>query len=91
MNCGSTQPGGEKFYISTTYYSVVTEELEKAAQQFQLWSAEHPHSAEQGGRICRGGQVGCLPREHCGRNLPECVEFELVRPINRVSIPAGHL
>jgi eukaryotic-like serine/threonine-protein kinase len=36
----------EKFYISTTYYSVVTEELEKAAQQFQLWSTEYARDVD---------------------------------------------
>lgn len=36
----------KKFYISTTYYSVVTEELEKASQKFQLWSAEYPRDVD---------------------------------------------
>ena len=32
----------EKFFISTFYYSMATEELEKANQQLQLWIEEYP-------------------------------------------------
>jgi len=32
----------EKYFISTFYYSMVTEELEKANQELQLWIREYP-------------------------------------------------
>ena len=32
----------EKFFISTFYYSIATEELDKADQQLQLWIEEYP-------------------------------------------------
>jgi eukaryotic-like serine/threonine-protein kinase len=36
----------EKFYISATYYTTVTGELEKAVQQYQLWIQEYPRDEE---------------------------------------------
>ena len=36
----------EKFYISATYYATVTGELEKAVQQYQLWTQEYPRDEE---------------------------------------------
>jgi eukaryotic-like serine/threonine-protein kinase len=36
----------EKFYISASYYSYVTGELEKAVQQYQLWIQEYPRDEE---------------------------------------------
>ena len=34
--------GREKFFISTFFYSVATEELDKANQELQLWIEEYP-------------------------------------------------
>ena len=36
----------EKFYISATYYTTVTGELEKAVQQYELWIQEYPRDQE---------------------------------------------
>jgi len=36
----------ERFYISATYYSTVTGELEKAMQQLELWLREYPRDVE---------------------------------------------
>ena len=36
----------EKFYISATYYTTVTGELEKAVQQYELWIQEYPRDEE---------------------------------------------
>ena len=36
----------EKRYISATYYSTVTGELEKAVQQYELWIREYPRDEE---------------------------------------------
>ena len=36
----------EKLYISATYYTTVTGELEKAVQQYQLWIREYPRDQE---------------------------------------------
>jgi len=36
----------EKFYISATYYSNATGELEKAIQQYELWIKEYPRDEE---------------------------------------------
>ena len=36
----------EKFYISATYYSAATGELEKAIQQYELWVKEYPRDEE---------------------------------------------
>jgi tetratricopeptide (TPR) repeat protein len=34
--------GREKFFISTFFYSIATEELDKANQELQLWIEEYP-------------------------------------------------
>ena len=36
----------EKFYISATYYSNATGEIEKAVQQYELWIKEYPRDEE---------------------------------------------
>ena len=36
----------EKLYISASYYTTVTGELEKAVQQFELWIQEYPRDEE---------------------------------------------
>jgi serine/threonine protein kinase/predicted Zn-dependent protease len=36
----------EKLYISATYYTTVTGELEKAVQQYELWIQEYPRDQE---------------------------------------------
>jgi tetratricopeptide (TPR) repeat protein/predicted Ser/Thr protein kinase len=36
----------EKLYISASYYANVTEELEKAVQQYELWIQEYPRDEE---------------------------------------------
>jgi serine/threonine protein kinase/predicted Zn-dependent protease len=36
----------EKLYISASYYSTVTRELEKAVQQYELWIQEYPRDEE---------------------------------------------
>ena len=36
----------EKLYISATYYTTVTGELEKAVQQYELWIREYPRDQE---------------------------------------------
>jgi eukaryotic-like serine/threonine-protein kinase len=36
----------EKFYISASYYSEVTGELEKAIQEYELWLKEYPRDEE---------------------------------------------
>jgi eukaryotic-like serine/threonine-protein kinase len=41
----------EKFYISATYYTAATGELEKAIEQYELWIKEYPHDEEAHGDL----------------------------------------
>jgi predicted Zn-dependent protease len=36
----------ERFFITTNYYSIVTGELEKANQEYQLWINSYPHDED---------------------------------------------
>jgi hypothetical protein len=55
----------EKFAISADYYSLVTQDLEKANQQYEQWIHDYPRDAEAPGKPRPNSSRLILPVDQC--------------------------
>ena len=51
MICATRSARREKFRISATYYLLVTGELEKAIQTYEVWTQTYPRNSEPFGNL----------------------------------------
>jgi DNA-binding winged helix-turn-helix (wHTH) protein/Flp pilus assembly protein TadD len=80
----------ERLYLDSVYYNLATGELEKAAQQYELWQHLYPHDATP--HVDLGTTDSLLGKyEEAGRQYEEAQRLEPSIPFNYLNLAENYV